>query len=302
MKALSDTCRDLGYMFGIHDQYRDLYHDAPTYSPDNCVLKADGTRDTFSVWYGGAQSFLCARLAPDYVRRNYADFERLGIVIDGSYLDVFSVVELDECLSPDHEMSREQCAGFRRECLDYLTSKGIIVSSEETIDSILPSIALCHHSPYYTDPLGEPDADAAGIPVPLFNLVYHDAIVIPWFGLPGQLGGWGIPKGDSGCLHALLNGGTAYCPIEATKKDLSDIQVILDNHARVAKCEMLSHEFGQRKPQMPAHDIFRRHERRGGFRRENVRNQLKIANGKWQIKEVFAARKRFVLRARHQGG
>lgn len=243
MRMLSDTCRELGYAFGIHDQYRDYYYDGESFDLANAIENPDGSHPYCSVWYGGPHSYLCAMLAPYYVRRNYDEFERLGIKIEGSYLDVFSVVGLDECHSGDHPMTREQCAAARRECLDILTAKGIIPSSEETIDSVVPSLALCHHSPYFTSNLGAPDADPVGIPIPLFNLVYHDCIVIPWFGAKGRKGGWGIPGGDSAYLHALLNGGTIYYSVNASESDIEFGKTALSLHGRVAAQELVSHEF-----------------------------------------------------------
>lgn len=243
MKRLSETCRRLGYEFGIHDQYRDYYYDAPSFSFDNAILSADGTHPFCSIWYGGAHSYLCTSLVPEYIRRNYNEFERLGIKIEGAYLDVFSVVGLDECVSPDHPMTREQCAAYRRQCFDELTSRGIIPSSEETIDSVIPSIALCHHAPYFTTDLGSRTSKAAGIHIPLFNLVYHDAVVIPWFGVPGEKGGWGIPGSDSGFLHALINGGTVYCPEDADADTIQSLAPALKFHKQIAMQELVSHSF-----------------------------------------------------------
>jgi hypothetical protein len=243
MKRLSDTCRELGFMFGIHDQYRDYYYDGDSFDMKNAVENLDGSHPYYSIWYGGPHSFLCAALAPYYVRRNYDEFEKLGITIEGSYLDVFSVVGHDECHSADHPMTREQCAAARRECLDILTAKGIIPSSEETIDSVVPSLALCHHAPYFTSNLGSSEAEPVGVPIPLFNLVYHDCIVIPWFGAKGKKGGWGIPGCDSAYLHALLNGGTIYYSINASKEDIEFGKTALNLHRRVATQEMISHEF-----------------------------------------------------------
>lgn len=243
MRFLSDTCRELGYAFGIHDQYRDYYYDGDSFAISNAIENLDGSHPYCSVWYGGPHSYLCASLAPYYVRRNYDEFERLGIKIEGSYLDVFSVVGHDECHSADHPMTREQCAAARRECLDILTAKGIIPSSEETIDSVVPSLALCHHSPYFTSDLGSPHSEPVGIPIPLFNLVYHDCIIIPWFGAKGQRGGWGIPGSDSAYLHALLNGGTIYYPVNATEAEIEFGKTVLDLHRRIAEQELISHEF-----------------------------------------------------------
>lgn len=63
MKELSDTMRELGYMFGVHDQYRDYYMDAPTYDTDNAAMSVDGTLFELARWAGGRQNFLCASLA-----------------------------------------------------------------------------------------------------------------------------------------------------------------------------------------------------------------------------------------------
>ncbi|MCR5262394.1 MAG: hypothetical protein K6D94_00855, partial [Clostridiales bacterium] len=242
MKELSDTCRELGYRFGIHDQYRDYYYDAPSFDIENACENEDGSRPYVSVWYGGEQTVLCQQLAPDYVRRNYDEFGKLGIQIDGSYLDVYSVVGLDRCFHKDHPMTRRESAERRRECFDILTARGIIPSSEETIDCIVPSIALCHHSPYFTETLGSPDSVCFGVAVPLFNLVWHDCMVIPWSAQTHK-GDWGIPKADWGFLHALLNGGTCYISEDAGEKEIAQMKTVTRLQARVAKQEMISHEF-----------------------------------------------------------
>jgi len=209
MKALQETCTELGYYFGIHDQYRDYYYDAPSFDLDNAVTHIDGSHPYHDFWNGGPHSFLCAKLAVDYVRRNYDEFERLGIKLDGSYLDVFSVVELDECFNPRHPMTREECASARAHCLELLTDRGIIPSSEETVGCMVNAIALCHHAPFYTTDWEDRNALNVGIPIPFFNLVYHDCIIIPWYGIHHK-GAWGIAGTDRGFYWALLCGGTIY--------------------------------------------------------------------------------------------
>ena len=163
--------------------------------------------------------------------------------VQAAYLDVFSVVRLDECFHPDHPVTREQCAAYRRECLDILTDKGIIPSSEEILDCILPSQVLCHHAPYFTSPLGTSTAEAVGIPIPLFNLVYHDCVVTPWIGRKGRRGGWGIPGNDTAYCHAILNGGPAYLSITAQKEEIDEINTVCENAEALALYEMTKHSF-----------------------------------------------------------
>lgn len=243
MRRLMDTCHDIGFMFGIHDQYRDYYYDAPSFDINNAISDINGEHPYHDYWFGGPHSFLCAKLAKDYVRRNYDEFERLGIMLDGSYLDVFSVVEMDECFNPDHPMTRCECARARRMCLDLLTDRGIIPSSEEVLSFIINSMVLCHHAPFYTtDWEDRENAENIGIPIPLLNLVYHECVIIPWYGIH-QKGAWGIAGTDRGYYWALLCGDTIYCDIDASSEDIEYGKTALELNRRVAHCELVRHEF-----------------------------------------------------------
>ena len=247
LRELRETCHELGFYFGIHDQYRDYYYDAPSFDLENAISDINGNHPYHDYWFGGPHSFLCAKLAVDYVRRNYNEFERLGIKPDGSYLDVFSVVELDECFNPHHPMTRRDCAEARARCLHILTDRGIIPSSEETIGCMVNAIALCHHAPFYTTDWEDRNAENVGIPVPFFNLVYHDCIVIPWYGIHHK-GAWGIAGTDRGFYWALLCGGTIYYDVDASAEDVAYGKVALELHKQVALCELVSHEFMDGNP------------------------------------------------------
>ena len=64
MKSLVDTMHRLGFMFGIHDQYRDYYLDAPTFDPAYATMLPDGTYPQHARWAGGPQTYLCGTQAP----------------------------------------------------------------------------------------------------------------------------------------------------------------------------------------------------------------------------------------------
>lgn len=238
MKKLSDTCRELGYRFGIHDQYRDYYYDAPDFDIENAVMNEDGTRPYCDIWYGGKHSWLCSKLAPEYVRRNYDTFRSLGIHIDGTYLDVFSVVFLDECFHPDHRATRQECAEARRQCFELLNARNIITSSEEAVDCIVPSIVLCHHAPYFLEHEND-EARIAGIPIPLFNLVWHDGLVIPW-STDGD--SWYLPPEYDALGLAFINGGTAYLPVDADEAQIERLRGLMELHKKIGDRELLRHE------------------------------------------------------------
>ncbi len=241
MKRLADTCDELGFVFAIHDQYRDYYHDAASYSEGRTVIREDGSRPFESTWYGGHQSILCSRFAPGYVKRNHRELLDHGIKVRGAYLDVFAVVPPDECYSPEHPATRSDCLKYRGQCFDIVRAQLGVVSSEEPADYAVPHLDLAHHGPYALDP-NPGGGPAMGVPIPLFSLVYHDAIILPWTSTVTK-GGWGIPDGDSGYLHCLLNAGIPYLSLSPDRDEIRRMRTMCALHKRLGLLEMTNHEF-----------------------------------------------------------
>ena len=86
--------------------------------------------------------------------------------------------------------------------------------------------------------------EGSAIPVPLYNLVYHDCVIIPWM-MPA--GCWGIPENTTGFLHALLNGGMGYMDENledgALEENIRQWQVLRELQQHVAMEKMFNHEF-----------------------------------------------------------
>jgi hypothetical protein len=247
MRRLADACDRLGYVFAIHDQYRDYYLDAASYNPRNAQVGENGRRDFHSTWYGGTQTYLCPSLAPGHVAKNHRALLDAGIKLRGAYLDVFAVVPPDECYNPEHPVTRTECLRFRGECLDFVRSYGGVVSSEEPAGWAVAKLDLVHHGPFALDP--NPGAGPAmGIPVPLFDLVYHDSILLPWS--LGK-GAWGIPETDLGFLHGLGHAGLPYLSITPSADELVQVRTMCTLNARLAAVELTGHEFldGSRRRQ-----------------------------------------------------
>ncbi len=241
MKQFANVCDKLGYIFAVHDQYRDYYLDAASYDPRHTILNERGERPFGNEWAGGSQSVLCPRLAPGYVARNYNEILAHNIKVRGAYLDVFSVVPPDECYNSEHPVNRSDCKKYRAECFNFIRSFGGVISSEEPVDWAVPYLDLVHWGPFSLDP-GYDKGMSRGIPIPLFNLVYHDALLLPWVCGEGR-GGWGIPENDCGFLYGLLNAGLPYLSIVPSDSELERIRTVCTLNKRVGLLEMTNHEF-----------------------------------------------------------
>lgn len=193
--------------------------------------------------YGGKQSILCSRLALGHVIKNYQAILAHGIKLRGAYLDVFAVVPPDECYNPEHPATRVDCLKYRGDCLDFIRTQVGVVSSEEPADWAIPHIDLVHHAPFALAP-NPGKGPAMGIPVPLFSLVYHDALLVPWS--LGK-GAWGIPTNDSGYLHGLANAGLPYLSLNPDENELMRVRTMCTLHKRVGMLEMTNHKFLDKK-------------------------------------------------------
>ena len=86
-----------------------------------------------------------------------------------------------------------------------------------------------------------PDKVNVGVPIPLFNLVFHDCIVIPWDGLHRR-GAWSIAHNDPPFIWALLCGGTVYVGLHTRPEYIKHAKIALELHKQVALCDLTSHE------------------------------------------------------------
>lgn len=258
MKSLADAMHECGYLFGIHDQYRDFYLAAPSFDENFACRLPDGTIPRHQRWAGGPQSYLCATQAPYYVKRNFQEIAKHGIQLDCAYLDVFTCNEGDECDHPMHRMTRRDCYDYRVRCFEYLMKNGILPSSEEVNDWAASSQVFCHYAPY-DFMMRVPGAPKQAIPVPLYNLVYHDCVIRPW--MMEKVSGE-----EDYMLYALLNGGAPYLVRDAAypnidgafdgnvemklEEDIRRSKIVSDLHEKVGKCEMVRHEFVDGNPQI----------------------------------------------------
>jgi hypothetical protein len=245
MKRLADTCKELGYPFIFHDQYRDYYVNAPSYDPQFAIHEEDaslpaitfpgsrfgdskeGTIPFMTHWDGGKQSYLNARFQAGHLRKNYQLFFDHGIHPDGIYIDVVGYVTPDEDYNPEHPTTRSDAMRGQIACLDWAHHNIGFVATEAGSDWVIP----------YADIINQSGGVGKCIPVPLYNLVYHDAILISYGG-----------RGDDGknLLLGILCGGVPELPVTGYPPDSKSLMLIKEMaalHKRVAMEEMTNHEF-----------------------------------------------------------
>jgi hypothetical protein len=245
MKGLADTCNELGFPFIFHDQYRDYYVDAPSYEPQFAIHEEDDSlppKATFGSrfgdskegvipfmrhWDGGKQSYLNARFQAGHLRKNYQLFFEHGIRPRGIYIDVIGYVPPDEDFNPEHPASRSDSMRGQIEMLTWARQNLGLTATEAGSDWVVP----------YVDMVNQSGSVGKCVPLPLYQLVYHDAVITSY--------GAGRTGGEKNLLLGILNGGMPELPIsgDLSPETLAIIKQMASLHKRVALLEMTNHEF-----------------------------------------------------------
>jgi Family of unknown function (DUF5696) len=243
LKRLAETCRELGYTFLFHDQYRDYYVDAPSYDTQFAIHEEDlasrpqafaGTRfgdwkegyiPFMRHWDGGPQTFLNARFMLGHLVKNNQLLFDHGIKPQGIYIDVVGYVPPDEDFSPEHPTTRTEAMRSQAAMLNWSRQNLGLVMTEAGADWVIP----------FVDSVNQSGGTGKTVPVPLYQLVYHDAVIVS-FG----------PRDQTSLLRGLLYGGVPEMPIAQTTLDekmLTLIRQMAALHERVALLEMTRHDF-----------------------------------------------------------
>src|SRR6266850_831648 len=243
MKRLVDACRDLGFPVIFHDQYRDYYVDAPSYDPQFAVHEEDaslpprqfpgsrfgdskqGQIPLMRHWDGGTQGYLNARFQLGHLLKNYQLLFDHGIRTQGIYIDVVGYVPPDEDFNPEHPTSHSDAMRGQIAMLNWSRQNLGIVVTESGADWVIP----------YVDVVNQSGGGSKAILVPLYQLVYHDAVIVS-FGA----------RDEKSLLQGLLFGGVPELPIDQTgvsAKSLALMRQMGALHKRVGLLEMTKHEF-----------------------------------------------------------
>jgi hypothetical protein len=182
--GLADCARrvqDCGYLFCLHDNYQDMYRDAPSWNEVYLQKNADGSPKMGGVWLGGQAYYTCAREAVKLAQRP----ENLPMVRDVVHPDLYFIdttyaVGPQECFDPRHPLTKQQDIRWKIILSDYAREIFSMFGSECGREWAVPhadffeglaSVAGRYY--HHLDP-----KTLGGCVVPFFDMVFRDCIAV----------------------------------------------------------------------------------------------------------------------------
>jgi hypothetical protein len=164
----SRRIRELGFVFGLHDNYQDMYRDSPDWNPAVLNRGRNGEAKKSGDWAGGAASLICSHHQGTYARRNLAAVAALAEP-DLAFVDAGLAWPLVTCEDPEHPLTREQDLANKLALLDEAAAAVGAAGCEGGSESVLP------HALYFEGFCSPPSTDLLWTKsIPLFAMVYGD--------------------------------------------------------------------------------------------------------------------------------
>ena len=238
--------RELGYVFSLHDNYQDIYLDSPSYDKKYVMKNKDGSEKLGGIWDGGLCRLVCSKKQLELIKKTVEQVME-HTDISSYYLDTITSALLYECWDEEHPLTRAEDRAAKQRVLDYLTNeKGLIAGGEAGIDWAVEYVPFFEGLP--GDSVGYfsgVESARFGISAPLFNLVYHDAVICYWqHGQP-----FGREDHENHVLHDLLSGQpSSWSLVREQWQDLLPLikqcyEILGRLHRRTAHAEMTNHKF-----------------------------------------------------------
>jgi hypothetical protein len=165
------------YPVALHDNYQDIYQQSKSW-PHGVIRERNGKRMPGGYWAGGQAYILNARDGLTYARRNWQALSQLHL--RAYFVDTTSAVQMYQSYEAGNTLTRSEDQANKEAMLAFFKTQGVILGSEEGADFAVP----------YLDWNENRHARQPGESVPLWPLVFHDAVVSGRYISDGSAADW----------------------------------------------------------------------------------------------------------------
>ena len=183
--AMADCARrvkDCGFLFGLHDNYQDMYEDAPSWNAKYLNKNASGEPKMGGNWWGGQAWQVCAIEQVSLAARPETNLPKIAELFGPTiyFIDTTFAWGLVTCEDPTHPMSRWDDMKWKSRLCDLAKEHFGLFGSEEGREWAIPHAdymeGLLSHKIGADRPGKGYARRGDGKVIPMFEIVYGDCI------------------------------------------------------------------------------------------------------------------------------
>ncbi|NLS91864.1 MAG: hypothetical protein GXX96_06745 [Planctomycetaceae bacterium] len=166
--------RDCGYLFGLHDNYQDMYEDAASWDHAWLNKNAQGESKKGGNWNGGQAWQVCAIKQVELAARPDTNLPKIAELFGPTiyFIDTVFAWPLVTCEDPQHPMTRRDDLVWKSKLCMLAKQHFGLFGSEEGREWAVPC------ADYLEGIFGHQTDSEPGAVIPLFPLVYSDCVQI----------------------------------------------------------------------------------------------------------------------------
>ena len=165
-----------GYTLSVHDNYIDVY-ESDAFHIEEVLQNVRGVPFMSGIWRGGQSYRLCSEFGLQYARRDLpriAELSGKGCI----YLDVNAAVPLYPCRAEKHPLTRKQDWRNRRAIFQLAKEHfGALAVEGCGTDHFADLVDIGAYGGLHFNLLPLRSPGPVGVPVPLWQMVYHDSVL-----------------------------------------------------------------------------------------------------------------------------
>lgn len=178
----SKRIRDTGFLFGLHDNYQDMYEDAPSWSPDYVAKNRDGSLVAGGNWAGGPCWIVCAEKQVELAGRKETNLPKIEELFHPTiyFIDTIFAAGLYSCFDPKHPETRADDMKYKIKLCQLARKHFGLFGSEEGREWAVPYAdymeGVFGHRVNIKNKTSQFHSHLGGDLVPLFEMVYGDCV------------------------------------------------------------------------------------------------------------------------------
>ncbi len=176
VKRIAEEAKSAGYLFGLHDNYQDMYEDAPSWDPTAIMMRKNGERMKGGMWAGGQAWLIASNRGYQFAQRNLPEVEK-RYDPNAYFIDTTFAAPLYESHDPENPLTRADDLHYKQKLFELAADHFEVVGSETGMEFGVP-VSHYFEGILSGNPMISSFPNQGAMPIPFFPLAFHDCVVM----------------------------------------------------------------------------------------------------------------------------
>jgi hypothetical protein len=176
VRRISSKIQSYNWLFGLHDNYQDIYENSPSWDPAKVMMDANGERMKGGIWAGGQAWLTASNHGLEFAKINLPEVRKI-FNPNAYFIDTTYATPLYQSFDPVFPLTVEDDLAYKLELSRYTADLFGIHGSETGFEFGVP-VSHYFEGILSGKPLIQDFPEPGAMRIPLFPLVFGDCVIL----------------------------------------------------------------------------------------------------------------------------